>query len=715
MYILRPRKAPRLAVPEASVSSAPETPPSALPLAPPEAQPAALVSFPLLASSPWRTWLVDLPPEVLELIFVYTDNPLALSRSCWSLQRISKSAIVRAKWLIRKYGARAAFEAGCRWMGLWSIELMEYLFQNTPKLPRYVIQRAFTRFQKKNCPWLIAHLLVHGLRLYSDLSLDKSDVQTFMELAACEPHAHILGTMSHSARKLEAIKSLVSDYGFDVNFMKWTLGQSPIPVPQIKEGYRALLCAVSSKNTPLVKTLLECNAMTHVPLALGALKVHNRTASEMILSQLHQTISLGLWNWTDRVIDNSPLQLSQSEWAKGFFPVDLRHYLTCSADAVLIAAKTHNQEIMRMLLDHDLDRWETSHGVQVLKSVLQFCIDDGYNDGIQLLQNYITTKKIGHMQRSPFALRRALIEACISSNLESVATLIDEGARFEIDDRRQIYGFAGYLDPLKMIITSENTRLLSFLMQRYMFNEASLRQMLVLAIEGNVMSAVRVLLNSRQKVRFAINEKVLRRTVVSQRYEIMPLLLRELKKTARETGRLITGFGSVLRFAERRMISGKDDPLFYDVLVEYQRYLQTCVEKNRLKSRDKAHTKRCSTPKASSSSAKGKGRMIEDPTEDAPLSQPSPEGPGSSSSYVGPDDCMSGAAAGSSSSEPVTPASRRKRQRRVWWMMLEPEGDETAGPAAESDPVNDSSSSSPESSPGIRTRSGRVVMPPNDT
>lgn len=100
---------------------------------------------------------------------------------------------------------------------------------------RYIIQRAFTRFQHINKPSLLVPLLQHGLILYDDLALHKNDGQQFKELlpyASQNQHNHMTFIMQ---ARLEALDDLVNTYGFDVNFCKWS-NVTGLPLLHTNEG-----------------------------------------------------------------------------------------------------------------------------------------------------------------------------------------------------------------------------------------------------------------------------------------------------------------------------------------------------------------------------------------------------------------------------------------------------------------------------------------------
>jgi hypothetical protein len=94
--------------------------------------------------------------------------------------------------------------------------------------------------------------------------------------------------------------------------------------------------------------------------------------------------------------------------------------LPATADAVILAVRYKKLPIVQLLLEADLDRWETTEGRQVLNVCLQLAVDESFVEGVTLLKMYTdgsTPKK------SAAALRKLLVDAWwVEQNLASCAT-----------------------------------------------------------------------------------------------------------------------------------------------------------------------------------------------------------------------------------------------------------------------------------------------------
>jgi hypothetical protein len=74
---------------------------------------------------------------------------------------------------------------------------------------------------------LLVELLKFGLTLYKNLELSKSDTQLFKEIASTHVTSSVASMNNVFAdfvqERLRRLEELVEDYGFDVNFCKFSL------------------------------------------------------------------------------------------------------------------------------------------------------------------------------------------------------------------------------------------------------------------------------------------------------------------------------------------------------------------------------------------------------------------------------------------------------------------------------------------------------------
>ncbi|KAJ3291361.1 hypothetical protein HK104_006156 [Borealophlyctis nickersoniae] len=526
--------------------------------------------------------LSALPSELLEAIFIRTRQPTSLVRTCARFWSLSKKSSIRATWLVNRYGLSKAFEAALRWTRILDEAVVECLIKMVPPIPRYVLQRAMTRFTHANRPDLLIRLLRYGLTIYDDLSLQKPDTLQFRELTVY----HHYTTPTVLENKLKQLRILVEQYNFDVNFCKWS-SVSGLPYVDVNEGYRAFLSAVVAGNEALVRELLKFNIATHV-------SPDQIDESRSFFAQF----PFGLWS--ERTL-NDPLAATP-QWALSLFPNELRSYLTKTADALILATKHKFIEIMRLLLDHDIERWDTPEGAQVLEKALQLAVDENFDDGIQILQNYMADAEAP--QKSPTALKKLLIEACLHDKLEDVKRLVTEGARFDIPSGGDI--FARTIDPLKHIVINNKLAIVSWLIKNYPFDSEKLTEMLTTSVDVQNNALVRLLLNNR-KVRPKVTDRTLRRCIVQYGYETMPLLLREAKRAHPE--KLVGGYSTVLKLAERRARDGRDSDVFVKELREYHTsVLKAQGKSNRTKGKGKGKAV-AGKGKGSSSSMVARGKV----------------------------------------------------------------------------------------------------------
>ncbi|KAI8809281.1 hypothetical protein BJ742DRAFT_805695 [Cladochytrium replicatum] len=341
-----------------------------------------------------RRNIKTLPHECLAIILSFVKDPSSLVQSCSAFFQVSSRASARIAWLINKYGLPHALESalGCH-SKLVDRHCFECLLRTVPVVPRYVIQRAFTRLHVLNKADLIVPLLQYGLSHYDDLSLNKSDTQSFREAVspALSPFNLSLfsdfSSLTDEAR-IKRLRTLVEKYNFDVNFCAWVPETGRVS-PWVREGYKAFLTAIESKATALVKALLEFKIATHIEPQYIDLELQDPRG-------LHAYGSSTLLNWI--------LVL---------FPSDVRPYLPRSCDALYLAIRQRDMEVMTLLLEADQQRWETKEeGILVLRNALQFAVDESYVPAYELISSYLRSAAKAHMERK--SKRNAAKSVCSS-------------------------------------------------------------------------------------------------------------------------------------------------------------------------------------------------------------------------------------------------------------------------------------------------------------
>ncbi|KNC97254.1 uncharacterized protein SPPG_07641 [Spizellomyces punctatus DAOM BR117] len=484
------------------------------------------------------TTFSDLPEELLEAIFSFVYDPSRLIKVNSTLRTVGRKCWVRCSWLVRKYGKLNAFQGALRWTKLLDPDTFELLLKIVPPVPRYIIQRGVTRFQHINKLSLLIPLLQYGEMLYGDLSLAKNDGQYFKEIIPWTVHAHSNSLMT--AARMEALEVLVKKYRFDVNFCKWSM-VTGLPLLKTNEGFRTFLTAVSSGNKALVKVLLRYNIATHIERFPSGSPA------------------------TERAYDMTmfPLFEATAQWEESFFPNETRMYMTKTVEALILATKQRQEEVMELLLEHDLERWNTAQGFEVLKATLQLAVDENYVAGVDMLTRYM-----GNYQqptKSPAALRRALIAACVENDLKAVKTLLKEGARFDIA-AEESGGHAG-VDPLKHLIATEKEAIFQYLIRTMDFTEEKLAELLVYAIDQQSFHIARYLLTNRRQ-RPVITDKTIRRCIVHSGTTLIQPILKVL--LAQSPDKLVPNFSAALRLAEKRYQEQRDGDTFVRELVRYR-------------------------------------------------------------------------------------------------------------------------------------------------
>ncbi|KAI8913036.1 hypothetical protein DFJ77DRAFT_466546 [Powellomyces hirtus] len=179
--------------------------------------------------------LSDLPEEVLEIIFLHVQDPSKLVRGCRSLHGVGNKALVRVRWLLARWGRANAFQGALRWTKILDSETLELLLKAVPVVPRYIIQRALTRFQHVNKADLIAPLMTYGLTHYHNLSLHKHDGQCFKDLLPFASSSLLQQMTFFTQTRLDVIDELVNVYNFNVNFCKWN-PNTGLPMMATNEG-----------------------------------------------------------------------------------------------------------------------------------------------------------------------------------------------------------------------------------------------------------------------------------------------------------------------------------------------------------------------------------------------------------------------------------------------------------------------------------------------
>ncbi|KAI8812556.1 hypothetical protein BJ742DRAFT_792849 [Cladochytrium replicatum] len=358
-----------------------------------------------------RRNISSLPHECLAIILSYVKDPSCLVQSCSAFSHVSCRASARIAWLINKYGLPHALESalGCH-SKLVDLHCFECLLRTAPVVPRYVVQRAFTRLHVLNKSDLIVPLLQYGLSHYDDLSLNKSDTQSFREAVspALSPFSLSLfldfSSLTDEAR-IHRLRTLVEKYYFDVNFCAWVPETGRVS-PWVREGYKAFLTAIESKATGLVKALLEFKIATHIEPQYIDLELRDPRG--------------GLQAYGSSTLLN---------WILVLFPSDVRPYLPRSCDALYLAIRQRDTEVMTLLLEADQQRWETKEeGILVLRNALQFAVDECYIPAAELISSFLRSAAKAHMERK--SKRNAAIPACSSPVRAGGASSSSSSAQF---------------------------------------------------------------------------------------------------------------------------------------------------------------------------------------------------------------------------------------------------------------------------------------------
>ncbi|KAJ3003984.1 hypothetical protein HKX48_001472 [Thoreauomyces humboldtii] len=461
--------------------------------------------------------LGTLPEELLEQIFINVHNPSELIRSCVGLRNVGSRPLVKVSWLVARWGPINAFQGSLRWTRLLDVQSLELLFKAVPVVPRFILQRAMTRFVHENKAELIGPLISYGLTHYDDLSLNKHDGQAFKELLpfASNLQLHHLALLSHT--RMELIDVLVSRYRFDVNFCKWNPATG-VPLLPTNEGFRLFLTAVAGGNQVMVKALLKYKMRTHVerytlPFSGAPARAHD------------------------------PLFEATPQWEDSFFQPELRPYMKYTVEALILATKNKHLEIMRLLLEYDCERWLTESGSEVLKSSLQLAVDESFPDGVQLVTEYIGS--FPPPPKSALALKRALLHACFENDLRAVKELVEEGAT--VDGAKGDTGEG--VDPMKNVIFTEKVEIFKYLVRALTFPTSVLSDLLTYAIDNAAEACARELLTGRRQKPVVI-EKHLRRCIVHASRTLMPILIRRL--LIQQPDKIVSGFSGVMRLAVKR-------------------------------------------------------------------------------------------------------------------------------------------------------------------
>ncbi|KAI9098342.1 hypothetical protein DFS34DRAFT_649926 [Phlyctochytrium arcticum] len=500
----------------------------------------------------------DLPGELIESIFTYVADPSKLVKSTASCWTVGKKSWVKCKWLIARFGLENAFQGSLRWTKLLEPDTLDLLLKTVPIVPRYIVQRALTRFQHINKPVLIIPLLSYGLQHYDDLSLCKNDGQYFKEVIPWTAHAHSNSLVT--AARLEALDILIKKYRFNINFCKWSI-VTGLPLMNTNEGFRTFLTAVTSGNVALVRVLLRYNIATHIERYSPA----------------------GSTNINNRVYDMAMFHLfeASAQWEESFFPNEIRSYMTKTVEALILATKHKQDEVMRLLLEHDLDRWHTVDGFEVLKSTLQLAVDDNYTAGINLLVAYMGNYR--PPSKSPSALRRALIAACVDNDLKVVKALLKEGASFELTS--EDIGIHAGVDPLKHLIATGKELIFQHLIRAVDFSPDKLSELLIYAIDQHSFSIARYLLTNRRQ-RPIITDRTIRRCIVHGGTTLLPHILKVL--LLQSPDKLVPNFSAALRLAEKRHQEERDTEEFVVELNKYRAKIMDKVVAKRNKGKRKA-------------------------------------------------------------------------------------------------------------------------------
>ncbi|TPX51515.1 hypothetical protein SeMB42_g01895 [Synchytrium endobioticum] len=492
----------------------------------------------------------ELPNELILSIITHLENPAQFSQTSRRMLLLSKDPLVRAQWLLNRYGSHA-FEASFMWSKVSTLDTLNYLILLLPRIPRYQIQRAIARYQYTDNLDCLLRILQYGRDMYKTLSLNKQDTMLFSEVTAAQAGFNagmgVLGSMTTDAAALETLRMLVQDYGFSVNYTKFS-AQPGISLLDVNEGYRTFLAAIGANNVRLVRALLDYGAVTHIAKpATSFLRLGIRALGlEAGMPNRRQLYGLDM----DR--------FAQSHYSH-YFPSDLRQYSTPTADALIMAARSKNVEIVRLLLDHDIERWNEEAGLKVLKTVLQLAVDENFTQGAEIIRSYLTSNE-GTPKKSPSALKKLLVDAVMRDNFEDVQNLIlKEGARFETPGVVDM--FHRQIDVFRNIILGDKRAILSFLLKNYpTLTDYQLGDMLIHAIETNNAGIISMLLNNKN-CKPRILDRTLRRAMMKSCYDAFPGLLKALLD--QQPHKTPSGWKQLLRVAEKRKKDGKDPEGFF--------------------------------------------------------------------------------------------------------------------------------------------------------
>ncbi|KAJ3299187.1 hypothetical protein HDU76_006391, partial [Blyttiomyces sp. JEL0837] len=489
---------------------------------------------------------------------------------------ISKTSVVRGQWLLNRYGKKSAFEGALRWTKLLDVATFEYLLKHVDKVPRYVIQRAHIRFQATNRPDLIIPLFNYGIKAWADLQLARMDTQVFRDLSHSSGYLSSM-TSQVDTDRVEKMKDLVNNYGFDVNFCKFS-PSTGMPDLAVNEGFRHLLNAITCGNEAFVKALLSFKIATHVPV----------TRDPTPITRGVSTIG---WYTSDQP-------------ALSYFNNDLRNFLTHTVDALVLAVRCKGTEIVRMLLDADVERWETTHGQEVLQKALQLAVDENFTAGVRMITMYLGN--ITPPKRSASALRKHLIDACVTGKLEDVKALVEEGALF--DSVESFFShYQKRIDPVKHVIQSDNDRMLDYLLDHYPFDSEKLGEMLITTIEYGMPHLALMILADKRKKRPFITVKTLSKCMNMHLSEIMAT---ELLRAS--PGKRVYAFPRFFRQAQGKHAKGNISDEVFQCLADYNKVFEDKVKKDVTKngsgSRGKKTTNGKGKGKAVATTSKGKRR-----------------------------------------------------------------------------------------------------------
>ncbi|KAI9357604.1 hypothetical protein DFJ73DRAFT_820378 [Zopfochytrium polystomum] len=505
--------------------------------------------------------LPRLPPEVHQEIFAYL-TPAAAERLMLSskyFRELSKSPSLRAQWIIQLYGRSVALEASLRWTKLVDAHTLQNLIKTCGPAPRYVVQRAILRYQFVNQSAQLLLMLTHAMTQWSDLSLNRLDDDTF--LRAVEDFRE----SGQSARETfrQTIMKLVDDYRFNVNFVK-CCSEKGLPRLAVNEGFMTFLDAVNKGSQHLVQLLLDLGVQTFLPV--------NRKEGPPF-----------------NVTFFPPLY---------YFSSSVRRYIKSSIEPMLLAVRAQDETILRILLEADTARWRTAGGQEALKSALQLSVDENFSAATELLKTF--TEDLATPKRSPEALKKLLVQACLTGNLEDVKRWTREGARFEVVVPE--YYVLSSCELLKEMVDQNQIEIVDYLIHNYPFDSIQLSELLVSAIASIKNSIVRRLLSPSVSVMVPITIKALRRCLMNWNFEALDLCLTALE--ARSSTAIFSGFLSTLRCAKRKS-ARRDMTRFVERLEQYQ----ATIEENKRNAAE-AQRQRKAAQLQKSSSAKGRKRPL---------------------------------------------------------------------------------------------------------